>query len=627
MYAAPANDANSITADALIRNVAITDNTVYQKYPTGTLSSYVPSTKPATYPASAIPQGLAIDIYGSLYYAMYSGSTGTFVSKVLDGTGVANAFVASVGGPFAVAIGGLWNVYIGETYGSQTGPSTYMPGKITKCTYSSSTYTCAAIGVISTATASNPYWYYPAGIAVDSNSVVYVADNGNTLVRTIAADGVTVSTLASKTSVPVLNDVIGVAVDASFNVYVSQRYGYNILKFPLGSVTGYTTITSGTYGIILQSWPDLSGNLYFGDSNGKIWRVAASTGTLTSLRFANGATLGVVGGIAVHPSGVIYIADQTAQQIKSYTPLGLATTTTTSALVPATVYSDESYYYTLFKISGTFTPSFSGAVYDILVVGGGGGGGGGHAGGGGAGGVLTFVGQSLTAGTAYTVTVGGGGSAGASSMGSTFTGAQGGSGGASSFGSLTAAVGGGGGGSYSGGSYTTQNSGLAGGSGGGGGPIGGTAGAATSGQGYAGGAGSNSGGVGVGGGGGGAGGAGGAGSGGAGGTAGTGGAAVNTYSTWGSLSGLMTACSNCVGSGGSIAGGGGGGAWAGTIAAPGGGGGAGSGSKSGVGYGQATAGSPATANSGSGGGGGPDYNTGGGAGGSGFVVVRYPIYP
>ena len=159
VYAAPANDANSITADALIRNVAITDNTVYQKYPTGTLSSYVPSTKPATYPASAIPQGLAIDIYGSLYYAMYSGSTGTFVSKVLDGTGVANAFVASVGGPFAVAIGGLWNVYIGETYGSQTGPSTYMPGKITKCTYSSSTYTCAAIGVISTATASNPYWY------------------------------------------------------------------------------------------------------------------------------------------------------------------------------------------------------------------------------------------------------------------------------------------------------------------------------------------------------------------------------------------------------------------------------------------------------------------------------------
>ena len=218
-----------------------------------------------------------------------------------------------------------------------------------------------------------------------------------------------------------------------------------------------------------------------------------------------------------------------------------------------------------------------------LVVAGGGGGGGVIAGGGGAGGLLTASGLSLTAGTAYTITVGAGG-AGVSTAAS-----NGANGSNSVFGSVATATGGGGGASSTG----TVVAGSAGGSGGGGSSSG-AGGAGTSGQGFAGGTGANTPNYGAGGGGGAAA-VGGAGSsGGAGGAGGAG--AANTLS----------------GSSVTYAGGGGGGYFTGGSGGAGGAGGGGSG------------GSPAasgTANTGGGGGGG--VNNLGGTGGSGIVIISY----
>jgi hypothetical protein len=120
------------------------------------------------------------------------------------------------------------------------------------------------------------------------------------------------------------------------------------------------------------------------------------------------------------------------------------------------VFADSTYYYHLFKGSGTFTPTAS-LTADILVVGGGGGSIG-AGGGAGAGGLLGFASQSLTA-QPYTITVGAGGAKGYPGSGTPSNGSN------SKFGSLTTATGGAYGGGFTGATYISAGSG--GGSGGG----------------------------------------------------------------------------------------------------------------------------------------------------------------
>jgi hypothetical protein len=225
----------------------------------------------------------------------------------------------------------------------------------------------------------------------------------------------------------------------------------------------------------------------------------------------------------------------------------------------------------------------AGYSVNYLVVGGGGGGGYSIAGGGGAGGLLSSS-TSLTAGTAYTITVGAGG-AGATTSGSVNSGTS------SSFGAIATGVGGGGGGS-------SGAAAASGGSGGGGNYVSPyqTGGSGTSGQGFGGGTGQN-GSPASGGGGGGAsavGANGGTGAGGAGGA--------------GSANSISGASVNY----------GGGGGGAGHLTALGGAGGAGGGGAGG----QGINGVAGTANTGGGGGGG-GVSLNGGAGGSGVVIIAY----
>lgn len=221
---------------------------------------------------------------------------------------------------------------------------------------------------------------------------------------------------------------------------------------------------------------------------------------------------------------------------------------------------------------------------DYLVIAGGGGGGKHQAGGGGAGGYLTGT-SSLTVGTTYTITVGGGGAG-------TSTGNTSGTNGSNSVFNSFTSIGGGGG------SYYNSGAGKNGGSGGGAGghpsaqQNGGTA---TSGQGFNGGKGNGNA------------------SGGGGGGGGAGAVGGDTNSITGGTGGAGTA-SSITGSSVTRGGGGGGG---GNPAGAGGAGGGGAGTLGG------TAGS-GTANTG-GGGGGEAQNAGtSGGGGSGVVILSIP---
>ncbi|CAB4178233.1 hypothetical protein UFOVP1462_49 [uncultured Caudovirales phage] len=267
------------------------------------------------------------------------------------------------------------------------------------------------------------------------------------------------------------------------------------------------------------------------------------------------------------------------------------------------VTNDGTYWIHQFTGSGLFTPSQN-LSCGYLVVAGGASGGAGYGGGGGAGGLRSSVTNtggggslesalSVTAGVAYTVTIGAGGAAGTAGYGN-----DGNNGVDSTFSSITSTGGGKGvGGVGAGGT----------GGSGGGGADGGAGGARTTNQGFAGGA-SVSGfpyfGTGGGGG------------------AGAVGADGNVNNAGAGGIGVQVAIT---GSSVYYAGGGGGGTYSNTGSGPtGAAGGAGGGGAGGLGGG-ANNGIAGTASTGSGGGGGSaiPYTSVGGAGGSGVVIIRY----
>ena len=316
-----------------------------------------------------------------------------------------------------------------------------------------------------------------------------------------------------------------------------------------------------------------------------LWR---NTNAITSITLSNGAT-----NINVGSTFSLY-------------GIANAPALTAKATGGTIYYGADGYVYHRFTGSGSFVPSSNLSADCLVVAGGGGGGAGAVGGGGGAGGLRGLVSQSLTSGITYSVTVGGGGTAGVWE----FT--KGGTGGPSSISgtglTTITAAGGGGGGS---GDQATAAAGNSGGSGGGGCYIQGAGGAGntpatTPPQGNNGAAGASN--TNYGGGGGGA------------SVAGliqNGGNGSSDYSVWGSATSSGQYTSGVYW----YAGGGGGGVRnsAGIPLGAGGNGGGGTGSKAGLG----TAG---TTNTGGGGGGtGWEANNtaGGSAGGSGIVIIRY----
>ena len=291
----------------------------------------------------------------------------------------------------------------------------------------------------------------------------------------------------------------------------------------------------------------------------------------------------------------------------------------TSIATGGTVTTSGDYKFHAFTSSGTFTVgSENGSNYDVLVIAGGGAGGYNESGGGGAGGLIYQTGRSLSTSTAYTITIGAGGTTSSTSN-------SGVSGNDTTFASDLTAKGGG-----AGADYDYNPAGTTGGSGGGGGhsasPYTGYAAtqptqsgdSGTYGFGNAGGEAYHEGGN----------------DGGSGGGGGAGGAAPDTGSTNGAtnnsspgggyggvgkeislFSAWGTARDNTGTSGGWCAGGGAGGKYNATNNGLGGAGGGGNGSHNGT-----TPGS-GVVNTGSGGGGGTAGNSG--SGGSGIVLIRY----
>ena len=197
-------------------------------------------------------------------------------------------------------------------------------------------------------------FFNPAAITADKKGNVYVADTQNNLIRKITPAG-SVSTIAGKWQAGlkigtggVFDNPAGLAVDATGNVYVADRFHDKICKIsPDGKITTIAGSgdpgsqdgagTSASFYVPQGIAIDSTGNLYVADTYNNLIRKITPAGVVTTIAGktkkkgkANGkgaaASFSHPYGIAVDKAGNIYVADQGNNLVRKITPEGIVTT-------------------------------------------------------------------------------------------------------------------------------------------------------------------------------------------------------------------------------------------------------------------------------------------------------------
>ncbi|MDB5132320.1 MAG: repeat-containing protein [Mucilaginibacter sp.] len=171
----------------------------------------------------------------------------------------------------------------------------------------------------------------PQGVAVDASGNVYVADRGNNTIRKITTGGRVTTIAGTKAqgfidgtgTAAAFTNPAGVAVDAQGNVYVADEGNSALRKITTANVV--TTIAGSPTESYLLNYPsaitiDKQGNLYIIDAEARLLEFNTSNilyglaGKPNVSGFVNGsgtsALFSYPQGIAIDAIGNIYIADQ-----------------------------------------------------------------------------------------------------------------------------------------------------------------------------------------------------------------------------------------------------------------------------------------------------------------------------
>jgi sugar lactone lactonase YvrE len=301
----------------------------------------------------SFPTGLAVDSEGNVY-VVDSGNCA--VRKITpfglvttlagappqrgssDGTGSAARFSR----PAGLALDAEGNIYVADQWNS-------VIRKITGAGQVTTLAGRAGHPGSADGTASEAQFNNPAGVAVDSAGIVYVADYANSTIRKITPTG-TVTTLAGRA--PQQGDADGTASDARFhypsglavdragNVYVADTFNGTIRKISaVGTVTTVSDVKGdaarfyGPHGVAV----DGADNVYVADTLGSTIRKITPSGIVVTLAgsanqvgsadgSASAAMFNEPYGVAVDGEGNVYVADSLNSSIRKITPSGMVMT-------------------------------------------------------------------------------------------------------------------------------------------------------------------------------------------------------------------------------------------------------------------------------------------------------------
>jgi hypothetical protein len=303
------------------------------------------------------PFGLAVDAAGNLYVAdqgndlirkISPGAVVTTLAGIAGVPGSANGMdtLASFNKPFGVAVDASGNVYVADA-GNNVIRSITPAGLVS---------TFAGTGVSGASNVPDSVSFNsPLSVAVDATGNVYVADYGNDLIRKITPAGIT-TTLAGSGSAG-SDDGTGtaatfdlpesIAIDAAGNLYVADN-GNNLIRkiTPAGVVTTFAgsgtagsangTGTAASFNSPFGIAVDAAGNVYVADSGNNLIRKITPAGAVSTLAGSGSkGTLNATGasasfntpsGIAVDTQGNVYVADENNNLIRQITPAGVVTT-------------------------------------------------------------------------------------------------------------------------------------------------------------------------------------------------------------------------------------------------------------------------------------------------------------
>ena len=204
----------------------------------------------------------------------------------------------------------------------------------------------------------NARFYLPAGVALDGEGILYVADSSNHTIRKVTPAG-DVTTLAGLAGSPGTSDGVGsgarfrnpsgVVVDSSGNVFVTDMSNYTIRKVtPWGEVTTVAGLpgqpgsddgfgNNARFDLPNDIAIDSSDNLYVTDTRKSTIRRVTQAGDVSTLAGLAGS-IGAVDGLGAdarfnYPelltsdsAGNLFVADSGNHTIRKISPDGAVTT-------------------------------------------------------------------------------------------------------------------------------------------------------------------------------------------------------------------------------------------------------------------------------------------------------------